>query len=195
MTPLRQRFEHAWAHQLDRAEARERKRAQRLPTWRTRRRRSALAALMLLGCLLMVAAAASIPSGAVWPFTVLWFSGFAVFTVAFGLLRTLTGKMTCGFMSLLDEREREWRHRATHIGFTVMVALMLIGILYYRVLLAGDEHAGEAVTLMIGALTVLGASTPTILLGWTLPDDYPEDADKADAGDEGLLVDPQQHNG
>lgn len=189
MTPLRQRFEQAWAHQLDRAEARERKRAQRLPGWRTRRRRSLLAALMLLGCLLMIAAAASVAFGVMWAFTVLWFSGFAVWIAAFLFLRTLTGRMTCGFMSLLDERERELRHRATHIGFSVMVTLMLIGYFYSQLLLIGNEHAAQAATLMIAALTVLGASTPTMLLGWTLPDDYPEDAGAGESSDDRVPAD------
>lgn len=195
MTPLRQRLEQAWAHQLARSEERERRRARRLPTWRTRKHRSVLATVMLLGCLLMITASTSVAAVAGDPRFTLWFPGFGAYLVAAGLLRTLTGKF-CGFMPLLDEREREWRHRVTSIGFIVMVVLMLLGMFYYRVFLAGDENAGEATTLMIGALTVLGASTPLMLLGWTLPDDYPEDVEERDqAVEHETSIGTQQHNG
>jgi hypothetical protein len=74
----------------------------------------------------------------VWLFAVRWGVGFATGAFGFIRLRIVTGKMSDSFSRLLDEREREWRHRGA--------------------------------TMLVTAGTV-----PSLILGWTLPDDDPED--------------------
>jgi hypothetical protein len=171
---IREHFSASWEKQLARIDERERRRERKLPGWRDRRHRRPLVLVMLLGCVLLVVAAVGGGRGQPWLFAALWWSGLVVWSTGFLLLRTLTGKMTSSFSSLLDEREREWRHRVTYIGHCVLSGLMVVSV-FYGFTIAEQEDASWRATLMTAALLVLGISTPTLVLGWTLPDDDPDD--------------------
>jgi hypothetical protein len=128
----------AWHAHLARFQERERRRARRLPGWRTRRHRRSLALVVLAG--------------------------------------TLSG--------ILDEREREPGHRATCIGFQVLVYPMLAAM-FYTVAIAEQHDAGFRAVFMMSVLLILGSSMPTIIVGWQLPDDDPEDLADFDTAREG----------
>lgn len=188
MSSIRNRFndswETTWQRQLDRLDRQEAKRADKLPRWRTRWHRRRLTLLLLLGILLMITAAAiMLPDTPLVAFAVLWFGGFVLVMTALGVLRILTGKMTSAFSALLDEREREWRHRATHIGFQALSCLMGAAV-FYILIIQDQPDAAIRGAMMTGALLGLGASVPTVVLGWTLPDDDPADSDEALPHDE-----------
>ncbi|SFK94815.1 hypothetical protein [Amycolatopsis sacchari] len=153
-------------------EERERRRARRLPGWRTRKHRRALAVMLVVSGSAMVAIAALWRRDLV--FTGLWCLGYLVWLVAFVLLRILTGKMSSSFSALLDEREREWRHRVTYVGYQVLVVLMIAAVCYL-IAITGRPDAASRGGFMLAALLLLGTSVPTVLLGWTLPDDVTED--------------------
>jgi hypothetical protein len=51
---------------------------------------------------------------------------------------------------------------------------MLVALLY-SLFIAGTEHGGVRGAMMLSALLVTGTTVPPIVLGWTLPDDDPED--------------------
>jgi hypothetical protein len=162
-----------WDSYLAAADERERRRARRLPSWRTQRHRRALTILMLAVDLLLIAGATE---PALTRFGQPAFACVAILAlVPAYFLRVLTGKMSSAFSSLLDEREREWRNRATYFGFHAMSWLMVIAMIYL-LSISGHDHAGEHGWEMITALLVTGCTTPTMLLGWTLPDDDPQDA-------------------
>ncbi|WP_027944346.1 DUF2178 domain-containing protein [Amycolatopsis taiwanensis] len=156
-------------------EARERKRAQRMPSWRTRQRRRALVAVLVIAELAIV-----VGPLAVWPRQLdaaslsLVFVPLVAVAVAHSLLRTLTGRMSSGFSSLLDERERKLRNRASHIGYHVLGCLMLVEIVYLLVMRNQPEVATQGAVLL-GALVLIGGTAPMVVLGWQLPDDEVED--------------------
>jgi hypothetical protein len=145
------RLAACWEHQLDKLDDWEEHKPRRLPGWRDRKHRRALTAadLVLVGA-----------GGA-----------------AFFLLRILTGRMCGGFSRLLDEREREWRHRVTYLGYQVLSYLM-VAALSYLVVISHTEDGGFRGALMVSALLVTGTTIPTVVLGWSLPDDDPEDFDE-----------------
>ncbi|MEV6879599.1 hypothetical protein [Amycolatopsis sp. NPDC051128] len=174
MTEKPSRLAAYWERQLDKLDELERRRAAKLPSWRTRRRRRRLALLLGAADLGLVAAAAIFKTAPAWTFFVLWFAVFAVGGVAFGLLRILTGRMNGGFSRLLDEREREWRHRITFVGYQVLIFLMIVAM-FYAMAVADRPEGGWRAAMMLSALLVTGTTIPSIVLGWALPDDDPED--------------------
>jgi hypothetical protein len=174
MTPILERVSARWEHYLDKLESRERDRARRLPGWRTRSRRRTLALGMIGGNLLLLIAAAIARLETIWVFLVLWCAGFLVWFTFWSLLRVVSGKMNSAFLSLLDEREQQWRHRVTYIGFQAVVYLVLVAMLYTLAISRQPDGAFRG-AVMLAALLVLGTSAPTVVLGWTLPDDDPED--------------------
>ena len=171
-----------WERQLDKLDEKEQKRAKQLPGWRTRRHRRALAALLLLGDLTLVAGAAVYKVTPAGLFATLWLSGLVVGGVAFVFLRILTGRMCGGFSRLLDEREREWRHRVTYTGYQILSYLMVVALLYSLVI-ANFADGGSRGAMMLSALLVTGTTVPSLLLGWSLPDDDPEDFDEGMGND------------
>ncbi|GAB2745196.1 hypothetical protein [Amycolatopsis magusensis] len=183
MTSLRERFSSSWAKQLEIQERKESERARKLLRWRTRRHRRRITLLLLLGNLIIIGAALIVQQRSWWLFAVLWFGGLLVWTAGFVLLRVLTGRMSTAFSALLDERERAWRHRINYIGYQAMFFLVAIAFGYLMVIAdtAGAAYRGA---MMLAALTVLGASTPTFVLGWSLPDDDPEDFIEPGTGEE-----------
>ncbi|MFD8500859.1 hypothetical protein [Amycolatopsis sp. NPDC059657] len=170
MTAL-QRF---WEAQQERLDRMERERAQRMPRWRTRRVRKLLSWFVLAGSVLLIIGAAQIENFPDWVFFGFWFGGCLLAGVPYYLLRILTGKMSGGFSTMLDERERAWRHRVTYIGYQILVGLMLVGIMY-GIVISKEPEAGFRATLMMMALLTVGTLMPTVVLAWTLPDDDPED--------------------
>ncbi|WP_158881769.1 hypothetical protein [Amycolatopsis anabasis] len=174
MSPVRSFLATRWDVFLARMERAEAKRARMLPGWRTRRRRRSLVLLMLVGIAPMLVAAAIMAEETIWIFFALWFTGFILWMIGFALLRILTGKMSSAFSVLLDEREREMRHRVTHLSFQVLVYLMAFAMLY-TLAIANQADAAFRGALMMAVLLMLGSSGPTIVLGWTLPDDDPSD--------------------
>ncbi|HET6289131.1 MAG TPA: hypothetical protein VFG15_20585 [Amycolatopsis sp.] len=174
MSEERGRLAAYWERQQERLDEIERKRALRLPTWRTRKRRRTLSVLVVLGDLVLIAGAAFFQTGHEPVFFLGWFGGCVLAGGAHYLLRILTGKMSGGFSLRLDEREREWRHRATFIGYQVLVVLMLIAVLY-SLIIADTEDGGARGAMMVCALLVTGTTLAGVVLGWSLPDDDPED--------------------
>ncbi len=163
-----------WERRLDRLDERERRRARLLPHWRTRKHRRTLAVVLAVADVVYVASAAVFAVVAQWLYFGLWASGLVVGAIAFTLLKILTGRMSGGFSRLLDEREREWRHRVTYIGYLTLVGLMLVAVAY-SLFVAGSEDGGFRGAMMLAALLVAGSTVPPIVLGWSLPDDDPED--------------------
>ncbi|WP_410564376.1 hypothetical protein [Amycolatopsis sp. cmx-4-61] len=178
MTVPTGRFSAYWERRLDKLEEKERRRAQQLPGWRNRRHRRPLAVVLVAGDLVLVAGAANFAVGDAWVFPVLWLGGIVVGGSAFVLLRTLTGLMCGGFSRLLDEREREWRHRVTYTAYQILSYLMIIAVLYC-LLIAQAQDGGARGAMMLAALLVTGTTVPSVLLGWSLPDDDPEDFEEA----------------
>ncbi|WP_086839538.1 DUF6498-containing protein [Amycolatopsis kentuckyensis] len=171
MTEQPGRLAAYWERQLDKMEEAERKRARRLPGWRTRKHRRTLVVLLVLADLALVTGATQFKAQPIWVFPAFWLSGLFLGGFAFITLRILTGRMSGSFSRLLDEREREWRHRVTYIGYQALSYLMLIAMLY-GLFVAGTAEAGA---MMLSALLVTGTTIPAIVLGWSLPDDDPED--------------------
>ncbi|RSM69961.1 hypothetical protein DL991_39005 [Amycolatopsis sp. WAC 01375] len=174
MSEERGRLAAYWERQLERLDEIERKRALRLPTWRTRKRRRTLSVLVVTGDLILIAGAAFFQTGQEAVFFLGWFSGSILAGGAHYLLRILTGKMSGGFSLRLDEREREWRHRVTYVSYQVLVGLMMIAVLYSLVI-SGTENGGARGAMMACALLVTGTTLSGVILGWSLPDDDPED--------------------
>ncbi|KFU81662.1 hypothetical protein SAMN04489729_5933 [Amycolatopsis lurida] len=177
MSEERGRLAAYWERQQERLDEVERKRALRLPTWRTRKRRRTLSVLVLAGDLILVAGAAVFHRQPEPVFFACWFGGAVIAGGAHYLLRILTGKMSGGFSLRLDEREREWRHRVTFVGYQVLVGLMMIAVLYSLVI-SGTEDGGARGAMMACALLVTGTTLSGVILGWSLPDDDPEDFDE-----------------
>ncbi|WP_410595290.1 hypothetical protein [Amycolatopsis sp. lyj-23] len=178
MTVPTGRFAAYWERRLDKLEAKERRRAQQLTAWRNRRHRRPLAVVLVAADLVLIGGAAGFRVGDTWVFPVLWLTGILVGGSAFVLLRTLTGVMCGGFSRLLDEREREWRHRVTYTAYQILSYLMVIAV-FYCLLIAGTEDGGSRGAMMLSALLVTGTTIPPILLGWSLPDDDPADFEEA----------------
>ncbi|WP_410636893.1 hypothetical protein [Amycolatopsis sp. lyj-346] len=174
MTEQPGRLAAYWERQLDKMEEAERKRARRLPGWRTRKHRRALAVVLVLADLTLVFGATWFETGPKWVFPACWLTGLVTGGFAFITLRVLTGRMSGSFSRLLDEREREWRHRVTYIGYQALSYLMLIAMLY-SLFVAHTEDGGVRGAMMMSALLVTGTTIPAIVLGWSLPDDDPED--------------------
>ena len=148
--------------------------ARTMPGWRTRRHRRALIGVLAAASLPLIAGSLMLGSVSIWTFLWLWAVGFVVYLTAFTMLRILTGKVVIGFTSQLDERERELRHHATYRGFQVNIALLVGVLILTRIVANGPGGEQSAYTLM-SVVLMLSCSTPTIFLGWTLPDDDPDD--------------------
>ncbi len=174
MTEQPGRLAAYWERQLDKLEAAERKRARHLPGWRTRKHRRTLVAVLVLADLTMIAGATRFKVAPEWVFAAFWLSGLVAGGFAFLTLRILTGRMSNSFSRLLDEREREWRHRVTYIGYQALSYLMVIALLY-SLFIADTANGGVRGAMMLSALLVTGTTIPAIVLGWSLPDDDPED--------------------
>ncbi len=168
-----------WERHLERFDEVERKRARKLPTWRTRKRRRTLSALVVLGNLMLIAGATFFVREQGPFFTGLWFGGAVITGSAHWLLRVLTGKMSGGFSLRLDEREREMRHRVTYVSYQILVTMMMIGMVY-AIFISRTEDAGFRIAIMLTALLLTGTTSAAAILGWTLPDDDPEDYEGVD---------------
>lgn len=174
MTEQPGRLAAYWERQLDKMDERELRHSRRLPGWRTRRRRRTLTAVLALADLGLIAGAAVFTTAGDGFFGTVWGGSALVGGTTFVLLRILTGRMSGGFSRLLDEREREWRHRVTYIAFQVLSYLMIAAMLYALVVARTEDGAFRGV-MMMSALLVTGTTIPTLVLGWSLPDDDPED--------------------
>ncbi|MEQ0560656.1 hypothetical protein ABJI51_16340 [Amycolatopsis sp. NEAU-NG30] len=182
MTEQPGRLAAYWERQLDKLDERERRRALHLPRWRTRKHRRALVAVLVAGDLALIAGATRYELEPRWVFPAIWLSGLVIGGVAFLLLRILTGRMSGSFSRLLDEREREWRHRVTYIGYQALSYLMVIALLY-SLFIANTEEGGVRGAMMLSALLVTGTTIPAVVLGWSLPDDDPEDFEEGMGND------------
>ncbi|UJW34910.1 hypothetical protein L3Q67_14725 [Saccharothrix sp. AJ9571] len=183
MTSLRERVDAVQTRRLEAQDRRERARALQLRHWRTRRHRRRFAALVLAGDLILIAAALVARQETAAVFAALWFGGLVLWLVSFTVLRVLSGRMSTAFSALLDEREREWRHRVNYAGYQTFSVLSLIGF-GYLVLIADTADAGLRGAMMLAALMVAGLSVPTLALAWSLPDDDPEDFIEPGTGEE-----------
>lgn len=174
MTQQPGRLAAYWEHQLDKLDDWEEQKSRRLPGWRDRKHRRALTAVLGVADLALVGGAAVFTKVDDDLFFSLWGAGLVAGGAAFFLLRILTGRMCGGFSRLLDEREREWRHRVTYLGYQALSFLM-VAALIYLVVVSDTTDGGYRGALMMSALLVTGTTVPAIVLGWSLPDDDPED--------------------
>lgn len=174
MSGLRRWWAARWDGALERMDEQERRRTRRLPGWRTRRRRRMVASLCAVGLASMIAGTLTMFLEDDVPFLVLWFGGYVLWFVTIFLLRTLTGKMSTAFSTLLDERERQWRHRVNQVGYHALVYLMALSFVY-MVIIGGQPDAAVRGAMFMASMLGVGISLPTLLLGWLIPDDDPED--------------------
>ncbi|WIY05376.1 hypothetical protein QRX60_16585 [Amycolatopsis mongoliensis] len=182
MTERPGRLAAYWERQLDKMDERELRHARRLPGWRDRRHRRPLVAALALADLGLIVSASIFTTGSDWLYGALWCGSILLGGGTFVLLRILTGRMSGGFSRLLDEREREWRHRVTYAGFQILSYLMIVAMIY-GLLVAHTEDGGVRGAMMLSALLVTGTTMPTIVLGWSLPDDDPEDFEEGMGND------------
>jgi hypothetical protein len=182
MTEEPSRLASYWERRLEKMDARELRHSQRLPGWRDRRHRRALVAALVAADLGLIVSASIFTAGNDWRYGALWMGSILVGGSAFVLLRILTGRMSGGFSLLLDEREREWRHRVTYIAFQILSYLMIAAMIY-SLLVADTEDGGYRGAMMMSALLVTGTTIPSMLLGWSLPDDDPEDFEEGMGND------------
>ncbi|MFG1638894.1 hypothetical protein ACGFMK_01270 [Amycolatopsis sp. NPDC049252] len=180
MTEQQGRLAAYWERQLDRMDERELRHAKRLPGWRDRRHRRALAVVLAAADLVLVGSAAVFTLVSPSLYFGLWMGALLTGGASFILLKILTGRMSGSFSRLLDEREREWRHRVTYVGYLVLVGLMLVAM-FYTMVVAGQAEGAYRGVMMMSALLVTGTTVPPIVLGWSLPDDDPEDFDEGEA--------------
>ncbi|HEY3470476.1 MAG TPA: hypothetical protein VGL47_35445 [Amycolatopsis sp.] len=174
MTEQRGRLAAYWERQLDKLDEKELARARKLPGWRDRRHRRPLAVALGAADLVLICGASVFTLVNDWVFTGLWAGSLVFGGVVFTLLRILTGRMTGSFSRLLDEREREWRHRVTFVAYQTLVWLMILALVYGLVV-ARAEDGGIRGAMMLSALLAAGSTLPQIVLGWSLPDDDPDD--------------------
>jgi membrane-bound metal-dependent hydrolase YbcI (DUF457 family) len=182
MTEKPSRLAAYWERRLDKMDERELRHARRLPGWRDRRHRRALVGMVVVADLGLIVSASIFTTRDDWLFGALWFGSMLLGGSSFVLLRILTGRMSGGFSRLLDEREREWRHRVTYIGFQILSYLMIVAMLYI-LLVAHTEEGGVRGAIMLSALLVTGTTIPSIVLGWALPDDDPDDFEEGMGND------------
>ena len=175
MSSIRTQFAQARQAALSRIEARERERARKLSNWRTQRHRRALVLVLSLGILLLLSGAFVGHLDALWWYFSLTLTGLLTAGASWYLLRILTGRVSGSSPhALLDERERQLRYRATYAGFQVM-GLVLVFAMIFQLLI--DKVGGEDQSVgMLATLLLVGLASPTLVLGWTLPTDYPEEA-------------------
>jgi len=179
MTEQQGRLAAYWERQLEKMDERELRHAQRLPGWRDRRHRRPLACVLAVADLVLIVSATMFTVANDWLYFGLWMGSILLGGTAFMLLRILTGRMSGGFSRLLDEREREWRHRVTFVGYQTL-AFLMVAALIYSLLIAHAEEGGARGAMMLSALLVTGTTVPPIVLGWSLPDDDPEDFEEGD---------------
>lgn len=175
MSGVRTRLAHARESHETRIMARERRLSTRFPAWRTRASRRKLALTMATGHVLLIGGAALVHLDTIWWYFTATVGGVVVLGVSWPLLRLLTGRLGGSApTSLLDERERDLRYRATHVGFQVMGALMVL-VLVYATLLEGAAGGADRIASMLAPLLLVGMSSPCMILGWTLQDDADDD--------------------
>ncbi|MCR6484191.1 hypothetical protein M8542_15320 [Amycolatopsis sp. OK19-0408] len=171
-----------WERQLDKLDSWEEQKSRQLPGWRDRKHRRTLAGVLAGADVVLIGSATIFTKVDTWVYFGLWAGSLLAGGAAFFLLRVLTGRMTAGFSRLLDEREREWRHRVTYVGYQVLSYLM-VAALIYLLLVSHTEEGGARGAMMLSALLITGTTVPSIILGWALPDDDPEDFEEGMGND------------
>lgn len=138
------------------------------PAWRTRRRRRALAVLTVLVVVAnLVVAHLSFQQ-------YLPLIGIVVGTLGFVALRVLTRGVADQSDGMLDEHDRALRDKVVRWSFVVApVALILIAVYAGITQLMPDLSDRITNLAIIAAWASVGI--PTLVLGWILPDDNPED--------------------
>lgn len=147
----------------------------KLPGWRTQRRRRILAISVLttLFALLLISISSLFSE---WS-PILWLPATAAFLVTWTMLQTVSGRHSDAPVGALDEWEVQQRNSARSIGLTitqgtVMVAVVVLILLSTWVDNDRLAYAGGGWTL-IALLT--GMCSPAIILAWITPDPDPED--------------------
>lgn len=150
-----------------------------LPNWRSRHRRRILV-LTLAGLfvLMLADAIACLFSTTVAPLA------WPVLTIAFlpvwTALQIASGRQGDAPRQALDEWEIAQRNSARSIGLTVTQGLVL-AVAAFLIFTSTVEWNVERLAYSGGLLAVtamlIGACTPTIILGWTRPDPDPDDTE------------------
>ena len=89
-----------------------------------------LTGVLVIANLAMIAGAATLRPGHLTWFFALWCGGWVLWMILFAPLRVLTGRMSGSFSIMLDEREREWRHRVSYLGYPSLIPSMTIAIFH-----------------------------------------------------------------
>ncbi|MCX4882369.1 MULTISPECIES: hypothetical protein [unclassified Streptomyces] len=105
-----------------------------------------------------------------------WVVGLCLWLLLWAALRSLTRAVAERPADGLDERERDVRNRVGYVGYQFAVAsgmavvLMLVVFQNHERVL--DRAPGVLATLMLAA-----AALPTVILGWSQPDEEFEDGE------------------
>lgn len=100
-----------------------------------------------------------------WP----WWTAFVILMAAWVGARYLTGDITEGGADRLDERELELKYRLSYTGFICVSVAGAVMAVYLVVAERNPELMMRAATLLV-TLIAGAASTPTMILCWTLED-------------------------
>ena len=151
----------------------ERAYANRLPGWRSQRRRRVLVVALALTFAFMAAVSVLCAFG-VDRAPLLWLPGCLVFFPLWIVLQIVSGRQGDAPDAALDEYELAQRNSARSIGLTITQYLMLLPIFYLifgAVLTDGaDTDMAYAGGLMATTVLLIGGCAPAMILGWSRPD-------------------------
>lgn len=151
----------------------DRRYADSLPAWRTRRRRRVLVRGLAATFVVMFAVSLLCAFGVQWA-PLLWLPACFAFFPLWVMLQIVSGRQGDAPGAALDEYELAQRDGARSIGLTITQNLMLVPIFYliFGAVITGGTDTDMAYAGGLMALTVLliGGCSPAMVLGWTRPD-------------------------
>ncbi len=151
----------------------ERTYANALPRWRSQARRRLLVVGLSFTFAFMFGVSVLCAFGIRWA-PLLWLPACLLYFPLWITLQVVSGRQGDAPEGALDEYEVQQRNTARSIGLTVTQTLMLIpaGYLIFGSVYTGgtDTAMAYAGGLMVLTMLSIGACTPAMILGWTLPD-------------------------
>ena len=146
--------------------------ANRLPGWRTQRRRRALVIALAVAFTFMAVVSVMCAFGIRWA-PLLWLPACVLFYPVWVVLQIVSGRQGDAPEAALDEYEMQQRNSARSIGLTVTQNLMLLPILYliFGSVITGGTDADMAYAggLMVTTVLLIGGCLPAMILGWIRP--------------------------
>ncbi|RNL85250.1 hypothetical protein EFW17_09175 [Halostreptopolyspora alba] len=108
-----------------------------------------------------------------------WWVLYAVWLLPFVVLRSMTRGVAERPVARLDEREAKLRGRYLAIGYyTALCAGFAVAVYLVALSHADPTALARGAQLLLVAMG-MAAAVPTVALGWTAPDDDPEDLETA----------------